>query len=192
LIILNNRGYRDADSKADGPDKTMLGEDQLKWLEQQLLKSDAKVKLVASSVPISVPTGKEYARDGWANGDNVNPNDPTGFENEFRKISDFIIEKGIKNVYFVTTDVHYADIIQYDANHDGKTDYRELISGPIGAGKSTPKSLDPTFGPERLYAEGDFFNFGVFRVDPASNKATVEIRDESGKIHFSHTFQLEN
>lgn len=91
MIILNNRGYRDPNAQADGPDKTMLGEDQLKWLEQELLESDAKIKLVATSVPISVPTGKANARDGWANANQINPNDPTGYENEFRKISDFII-----------------------------------------------------------------------------------------------------
>ncbi|MEH7436822.1 glycerophosphodiester phosphodiesterase family protein [Neobacillus drentensis] len=192
MIILNNRGYRSPNTQNDGADKTMLGVEQLEWLKQQLLTSDAKVKLVATSVPISVPTGKAMARDGWANGNQVNSNDPTGYENEFKKISDFIIEKGIKNVFFVTTDVHFADIIKYDANQDGKTDYNELISGPIGAIKINPPTLDPTFGPERLYAEGNFNNFGVFRIDPSNKEATVEIRDENGKIHFSHSYQLEN
>ncbi|QCJ44605.1 glycerophosphodiester phosphodiesterase [Bacillus sp. S3] len=192
MVILNNRGYRSPNTQADGPDKTMLGKEQVEWLKQQLLESDAKVKLVASSVPISVPTGKAMARDGWANGDNVNANDPTGFENEFKEISDFIIEKGIKNVFFVTTDVHFAEVIKYDANQDGKTDYNELISGPIGAVKINPGTLDPTFGPEKLYAEGNFFNFGVFRVDPAAKQAIVEIQDENGKVHFSHTYQLED
>ncbi|MDR6998939.1 glycerophosphodiester phosphodiesterase family protein [Neobacillus niacini] len=192
MMILNNRGYRDPNTQADGADKTMLGGEQLDWLKKQLLDSDAKIKLVATSVPISVPTGKANARDGWANGNQVNPNDPTGYENEFKKISDFIMEKGIKNVFFVTTDVHFAQVIKYDANHDGKTDYHELISGPIGAVKINPGTLDPTFSPESMYAEGNFFNFGVFKVDPATNKATVEIRDENGKTHFSHDFQLED
>ncbi|MFC4803300.1 glycerophosphodiester phosphodiesterase family protein [Neobacillus sp. GCM10023253] len=191
MMILNNRGYRSPNTQADGADKTMLGDEQLHWLKQQLLESDSKVKLIATSVPISIPTGKAMARDGWANGDNVNPNDPTGYENEFKEISDFIIEKGIKNVFFVTTDVHFAEVIKYDANHDGKADYNELISGPIGAVKINPGTLDPTFGPDKLYAEGNFFNYGVFRVDPATQQATVEIQDENGKTHFSHTFELE-
>lgn len=191
MMILNNRGYRSPNTQPDGLDKTMLGREQVEWLKQQLLESDAKVKLVASSVPISIPTGKTMARDGWANGDNVNPNDPTGFEREFKEISDFIIENEIKNVFFVTTDVHFAEVIKYDANQDGKTDYHELISGPIGAVKINPGTLDPTFGPEPLYAEGNFFNFGVFRIDPATQQATVEIQDENGQVHFSHTFQLE-
>lgn len=192
MIILNNRGYRAPNTQADGPDKTMLGNEQVEWLKKQLLESDAKVKLVASSVPISVPTGKALSRDGWANGDNVNPNDPTGYEREFKEISNFIIENDIKNVFFVTTDVHFAEVIKYDANQDGKTDYNELISGPIGAVKINPGTLDPTFGPEQLYAEGNFFNFGVFRIDPQAKQAIVEIQDENGKIHFSHTFQLED
>lgn len=192
MIILNNRGYRSPNNQPDGLDKTMLGEEQLKWLKQELLESDAKVKLVATSVPISIPTGKANARDGWANANQVNSNDPTGYENEFKKISDFIIENDIKNVFFVTTDVHFAEVIKYDANQDGTPDYHELVSGPIGAVKIKPGTLDPSFGPEILYAEGEFFNFGVFRVDPAKKQAIVEIKDENGKSHFTHTFKLED
>ncbi|TJY41160.1 glycerophosphodiester phosphodiesterase [Cohnella pontilimi] len=188
LIILNNRGYRAPNAAPDGPDKTMLGEEQLNWLFDQLEHSDAAVKLVATSVPISIPTGKAGARDGWANGE---AGDLTGFETEFRKISDFIVQKEIKNVVFVTTDTHFAEVIQYDPSGDGIADYRELVSGPIGAGRGMPGKLDPTFGPERLYAEGGFFNFGACRIDPEHKKFTVEIRDESGKVHFSQTFPLE-
>jgi hypothetical protein len=34
--------------------------------------------------------------------------------------------------------------------------------------------------------------FNVFRVDPATKQATVEIQNENGKVHFNHTFQLED
>ncbi|AIE59998.1 alkaline phosphatase D family protein [Bacillus methanolicus] len=191
LFILNNRSYRDPDTKPDGMDKTMLGQEQLEWLKKELLNSDAQVKLIASSVPISIPTGKPNARDSWANGDNINPNDNTGYEHEFAKISKFIKENNIKNVNFVTADIHYADIIQYDPDHNGTVDYREFASGPIGAGTGQPTTLDPTFGPERLYAEGGFFNFGVIKVDPGLKQLTVEIRDENGKVHFHRDFPIE-
>jgi len=97
----------------------------------------------------------------------------------------------MKNVYFVTADVHFADIIQYDPDHNGTIDYRELVSGPIGAGLGQPSTLDPTFGPEQLYAESGFFNFGVLKVDPGLKQVTVEIRDENGKIHFHRDFPME-
>jgi alkaline phosphatase D len=191
LFILNNRSYRDPNPKLDGQDKTMLGQEQLEWLKKELLKSDAQVKLIASSVPISIPTGKPNARDGWANGDNLNPNDKTGYEHEFAKISKFIVENKIKNVNFVTADVHFADIIQYDPDHNGTVDYRELASGPIGAGVGQPPTLDPTFGPERIYAEGGFFNFGVIKIDPGQKQMTVEIRDENSNVHFQRDFPIE-
>jgi alkaline phosphatase D len=191
LFILNNRSYRDPNTKPDGQDKTMLGQEQLDWLKKELLNSDAQVKLIATSVPISIPTGKPNARDGWANGDNINPNDKTGYEHEFAKISTFIMENNIKNVNFVTADVHFADIIQYDPDHNGTVDYRELISGPIGAGMGQPSTLDPTFGPERLYAEGGFFNFGVIKVNPGQKQMSVEIRDENGNVHFHRDFPIE-
>jgi alkaline phosphatase D len=191
LFILNNRSYRDPNTKLDGQDKTMLGQEQLEWLKKELLRSDAQVKLIASSVPISIPTGKPNARDGWANGDNLNPNDKTGYEHEFAKISKFIVENKIKNVNFVTADVHFADIIQYDPDHNGTVDYRELASGPIGAGVGQPPTLDPTFGPERIYAEGGFFNFGVIKIDPGQKQMTVEIRDENSNVHFQRDFPIE-
>jgi len=50
-----------------------------------------------------------------------------GYEHEFAEISKFIIENKMKNVYFVTADVHFADIIQYDPDHNGTIDYRELV-----------------------------------------------------------------
>ncbi|OMP67380.1 glycerophosphodiester phosphodiesterase [Domibacillus epiphyticus] len=191
LIVLNNRGYRDPNTQVDGPDKTMLGKEQLNWLKQELIQSDAKVKLVASSVPISIPTGKVNHRDGWANADHIDPNDPTGYETEFKQISDFILQNEIKNVNFVTTDVHYADMIQYDPDRNGSVDYRELVSGPLGAVMINPPELDPTFGPERLYAEGGFFNFGVLKVDPKEEQMTVEIRDENGNVHYKGNFPIE-
>jgi alkaline phosphatase D len=191
LIVLNNRGYRDPNTQADWPDKTMLGKEQLEWLKQELIQSDAKVKLVATSVPISIPTGKANHRDGWANADHIDPKDPTGYENEFKQISDYILQNKIKNVNFVTTDVHFADMIQYDPDHNGSVDYRELVSGPIGAVMVNPPKLDPTFGPERLYAEGGFFNFGVLKVDPKKEQITVEIRDENGKVHYQGDFPIE-
>jgi alkaline phosphatase D len=191
LIVLNNRGYRDPNTLADSAEKTMLGKEQLEWLKKELKESDAKIKLVATSVPISIPTGKPNHRDGWANADNIDPNDPTGYEHEFKQISDFILQNKIKNVNFVTTDVHFADMIQYDPDHNGKVDYRELVSGPIGAVTIQPPTLDPTFGPQRLYAEGGFFNFGVLKVDPKQQQITVEIRDENGKAHYHGIFPFD-
>jgi alkaline phosphatase D len=41
-MILNNRGYLDANTKADGADKTMIGTEQLEWLKQQLKTSGCK------------------------------------------------------------------------------------------------------------------------------------------------------
>jgi alkaline phosphatase D len=191
LFILNNRGYRDPNTQPDSHEKTMLGKEQLEWLKRELSNSDAQVKLIASSVPISIPTGKPHARDGWANGNHIDPNDQTGYEHEFAKLSTFITDNKIKNVYFVTADVHFADIIEYDPDHNGTVDYRELISGPIGAAMGQPSALDPTFGPKRLYAEGGFFNFGVIKINPERKQITAEIRDENGRVHFHIDFPIE-
>ena len=67
LFILDTRQYRDANATPDaGPapptdggeverDKSMLGREQLTWLERKLAASDATWKIVVSSVPLGLP-----------------------------------------------------------------------------------------------------------------------------------------
>lgn len=59
LFVLDTRLYRSAHRAPDGPDKTMLGREQLSWLAQALAASDATFKLVCSSVPLAHDTTGE-------------------------------------------------------------------------------------------------------------------------------------
>ena len=154
----------------------MLGSEQLDWLEQSLMNSSAIWKVISSDIPISVPTGANASilgRDGWANGNETNFSSKTGFERELQQLLEFLDDNNIKNIVFVTTDVHFPANILYevDANDDGdKLIFHELISGPLSAfrfgtpgGVPIPK-LDSTFNPKILYEEGGIFNFGYVEV----------------------------
>jgi alkaline phosphatase D len=198
VFILDARSYRSPNNLADIPNnnKTMLGSEQLHWLKQSLMDSSAIWKVISSDVPISVPTGANASilgRDGWANGNDTNYSSKTGFENELQQLLAFLDEINIKNIVFVTTDVHFPANILYeiDANGDGdKLIFHELISGPLSAfrfgipgGVPLPK-LDTTFNPKILYEEGGIFNFGYVKIQkqPEDNLVhlTSRIVDENG------------
>jgi alkaline phosphatase D len=198
VFILDARSYRSPNNLADIPNnnKTMLGSEQLHWLKQSLMDSSAIWKVISSDVPISAPTGANASilgRDGWANGNDTNYSSKTGFENELQQLLAFLDEINIKNIVFVTTDVHFPANILYeiDANGDGdKLIFHELISGPLSAfrfgipgGVPLPK-LDTTFNPNILYEEGGIFNFGYVEIQkqPEDNLVhlTSRIVDENG------------
>lgn len=202
LLILDARSYRSPNSMADKPEnnKTMLGSEQLQWLKQKLLTSSATWKVLSSDVPISVPTGSNASilgRDGWASGNETttttNSFSKTGFESELQGLLEYLDYNNIKNIVFVTTDVHFPANIRYeiDANGDGdKLIFHELISGPLSAfrfgmpgGVPIPK-LDTTFNPRLLYEEGGIFNFGYVKIQrtPEDDKVHLiaEVRGKDG------------
>lgn len=187
MFILDNRQYRDRNRKRDGLDKTMLGEKQLSWLLESLAQSPAAWKIIVSSVPLSVPTGRMAwlrGRDGWASGYLF-----TGFETELLKIIDFIRTHSVRNVLWLTTDIHFAQSTAYDPDKDGAVDFHELASGPLSAALGEPASLDPTLNPEVLYQGSGFYNFGVVRIDGKGKDLVAEIRDQKGAVRFTLTLK---
>ena len=209
LFIIDARSYRSQNHIADAPDsnKTLLGDEQLQWLRQELSNSNATWKVISSDVPISIPTGSNASilgRDGWANGNETsNYSYYTGFERELTDLFKLIDEHNIKNVVFITTDVHFPAFIRYnfDLNNDGNmTEIYELVSGPLSAfrlGVPFP-ILDDTFDPALLYGEGNIFNFGHVRIEDGRGEDNdngkphliADIRDENGMVRPGSTLDL--
>lgn len=182
LFILDTRQYRSRNADPDGPTKTMLGTAQLTWLLDSLKLSTATWKVIATSVPLSVPKGGGAAvpgNDGWAGGA-----DGTGFERERQVIVDAILNRKMKNVVFLGGDVHWVQANAYDPNQDGLVDFHEYVVGPLSArpGRLTPAS--ETLHPTRLINEGGYDNFGVVQVTKSALEVTVI--DDAGTTRFSH------
>jgi alkaline phosphatase D len=188
LLILDARSYRSPNSMTDTIEnnKTLLGREQLQWLKQSLLNSSATWKVISSDVPMSVPTGTNASilgRDAWANGNETNFSSKTGFERELQGLLKFLDDNDIKNIVFITTDVHFPANIRYevDANRDGdKLLFHELVAGPLsafqfGVPEAPLPKLDTTFNPKLLYEEGGIFNFGYVQIQK---------KLEDGKVHF--------
>lgn len=83
LFVLDTRSFREPNDRPDtGPaPKTLLGAEQRAWLLDALAGSDATWKVVVSSVPLAIPTGRPAARDGWSD-----LGGETGFEREARAL----------------------------------------------------------------------------------------------------------
>ncbi len=187
LFILDTRQYRSRNSDLDGAGKTMLGSAQLAWLIQGLETSTATWKVVATSVPLSIPKPGPPANpgfDGWAGG-----SDGTGFEHERQVIVDAILSKGLKNVVFLGGDVHYVQANSYDPDGNGVADFHEFVAGPLSArpGRMTPPS--PGLHPTSLVNDGGYFNFGLVRATRTSFEASFI--DDTGKTRFSHRVQAQ-
>jgi alkaline phosphatase D len=182
LLIVDARSNRSRNDMQDTPEnhKSMLGNQQLKWLEYNLLNSNVTWKVISSDVPISIPTGanaSKFGRDGWANGIDLDFSSKTGFERELGQLMKFIDDNNIKNVVFVTTDVHFPAILKYnsDVNRDGDpVNVYEIVSGPLSAfrfglpGAPLPM-LDSTFQPSILYVEGGIYNFAYIKIEKQSD-----------------------
>ena len=196
LLILDARSERSRNDVTDTLEnnKTMLGAEQLIWLKDKLLHSNSTWKVISSDIPMSIPTGvnsAKFGRDGWANGMSLDFSSQTGFEKELEKIMKFIDDNNIKNVVFVTTDVHFPIILKYNADMNGDGDpvnIYEIVSGPLSAftlGIPFAPLLmpDPTFRPTIFYVEGGIFNFVYIQIvegNDGKSHMLVDIIGEDG------------
>jgi alkaline phosphatase D len=202
IFVLDTRSYRDANSAPDSPGqpKTMLDSEQLAWLKEALVRSDATWKVIVSSVPMSIPTGfpPTNGRDGWANFDQE-----TGFENELLGILRYMAENGIDNPVWITTDVHFAEAFRYSPFPDHpEFAVHEIATGPMNSGIFPNRNVDPTLTPEVLFFHGPaspndvtnwaeakrWFNFGVLDVE-RDGDLTAEVVDTAGDLQFSLTLE---
>lgn len=182
IFILDTRQYRSRNGDPDGPQKTMLGERQLEWLLDGLAQSTATWKVIASTVPLSVPKkapAHTPGSDGWANGE-----DGTGFETELKRIADSIVSRRMSNVVWLAADVHFVEANAYDVDRDGRDDFHEFVAGPLSAAGGRMAPPRSPFGIRTLVYEGGYRNFGLVRADETS--FDVAIIDETGHRRFSY------
>ena len=181
-----------------GPASAFLGSTQLEWLKGALKGSKATWKIVAADMPLGLvvydDSRARTGSDAVANGDN---GAPLGRELEIADLLAFIKREAIRNVHWITADVHYAATHRYDPNRAQFADFLpfyEFVSGPLCAAGSGPSELDKTFGPHIVFqhaaptgrsgiapSEGGC-HFGHVRIDGKSGAMTVTHRDALGGV----------
>lgn len=137
LSMLDLRSYRsqqarDVDGPVDDPARTITGDLQMSWLKEQLTVPDVQWKLVGSSVmmapvvrpPVSEPvaraldelTGVPRADPG--RGQPLSLDSWSGYTADQREVWDHLSANGVKDVVFLTGDVHtaWANEVPLDAS----------------------------------------------------------------------------
>ena len=118
----------------------LLGRQQLDWLKAGLEDSRATWKVVAADMPLGLNVGDGATAEGlprWevvANGD---PGAAKERELEFVELLAYLKQRRVRNVVWLTADVHYCAAHYYDpskAAFRGFDPFWEFVAGPLNAG----------------------------------------------------------
>jgi alkaline phosphatase D len=201
IFMLDERSYRGPNTEnrqtEQSAETAFIGNPQVRWLKNQLRKSTATWKVIASDMPIGlvVPDGPTNF-ENLANGDGP----ALGRELELADLLRFIKQNNIRNVVWLTADVHYAAAHYYDPNKAQFQDFKpfwEFVAGPINSGTFGPNKLDNTFGPEVKFLSiptdlkanrppSDGFQFfGTVKIDGDTEVMTVALINLEGKTLYS-------
>jgi alkaline phosphatase D len=199
VFVLDMRSYRGPNSPnrqtAAAEDSAILGASQVAWLQRALAASTATWKIIASDMPLGV-----VVPDGPSDFEAVANRDdgaPLGRELEIAGLLKFIRDRRIRNVVWITADVHYCAAHHYSPARAKFTEFDpfwEFVAGPLHAGTFGPNALDATFGPEVRFVgippgmkpnrppSEPYQFFGLGRVDRRTRALTMELHNVSGKI----------
>jgi alkaline phosphatase D len=185
VFMIDMRSYRDSSwNKGEDRDTCILGAAQLTWLKRELAASNAVWKVIAADLPIGL-----ISLDAVALGDGP----PERREHEIADLLSFLKHAGVRNIVWLTADMHYTAAHHYDPSRAVFTDFEpfwEFVSGPLHAGTWGPGKLDNTFGPAAMYQNGCSAEqgenlapcfglqfFGRVGIDGKSGVMTVMLKD---------------
>jgi alkaline phosphatase D len=157
----------------DDPKKTLLGDEQWRWLKHQL-KKPADVRLIASSIQI-IPDKK--GMDEWGN-----------FPRERKKLFDLIGSTGAKGVILLTGNVHFAELSKsktagypfFELTSSGMTHVNEVYARATNEYRIAGPFID--------------HNVGLVEIDwekAPSPLITLKVIGEEGRTGFSHSVRLD-
>lgn len=124
LSMLDLRTYRDEQvgtdlGAADDPDRSIIGREQLGWLQQGLASTRSQWKLIGNPVmiaPVLVPPLPTEVTDAITETTGVLPADGApynvdqwdGYQADRRRVLRFLADRGIQDTVFLTGDIHSA------------------------------------------------------------------------------------
>ena len=162
---------------------------------------------MASDLPLGLNVGDGQLPNGearWEGAANGEPGGPKGRELEIAGLLGHLKRQRVRNVVWLTADVHYCAAHYYDPASAAFRDFDgfwEFVSGPLNAGTFGPSTLDGTFGPQVMFVKtpppgqanlspySGLQFFGEVNIDAQSEEMTVDLRDIDGTSVFSRTLQ---
>lgn len=206
VFALDMRSYRGANGEnmqtVSGPDTAFLGNRQVQWLADALARSTATWKVIAADMPLSIVVAHQEGRhEAVANGDDGTAR---GRELEIAGLLRTLKQRGVRNVVWVTADVHYCAAHAYDPARAQAKDFDpfwEFVAGPAHAGTFAPGPIDHTFGPEVKFTgvpadlkpnrppDAGFQFFGLIEAEPRSRVLTVALINTAGTRVFEQRLE---
>ena len=204
IFFLDLRSYRSANQDASG--RALLGARQTEWLKAELKRSKAVWKVMASDMPVGLVEWDDFSRKSGSESVSDGYNGvPDGREIEFASLLRFIRDQDIRNIVWLTADVHYTAAHYYDPNRAKYQEFLpfwEFISGPLHSGTYGAKPLDKTFGPQLRFqkaapggaaqnlppTDGLQF-FGRVDIHGRSGEMTVRLMDRQNVELFAVTLE---
>lgn len=172
IIMLDTRTYRSDLERNPTPKtpldkfvptsdstKTVLGEEQWKWLEEEL-KKPAEIRLLVSSIQV-LP--EKHGFEKWAN-----------FPHERKRLLDLLKKTGAKNAVILSGDRHLAEVSRLEVPGHGSI--YDITSSSL----NSPTNIEKEVNPLRV---GNFIakeNFGLVQIDWAQKKIHFDLRNIQG------------
>jgi alkaline phosphatase D len=207
LFVVDMRSYRGPNTAnlqtMPDADTAILGREQLEWLKAGLRRSRAAWKIVAADMPIGLNVGDGTTSTGqprWEAVANGEPGSAKGRELEIAELLSHLRRHRVRNVVWLTADVHYCAAHYYDPNRAAFRDFDgfwEFVAGPLNAGSFGPNTLDGTFGPQVVFVKAPppgqvnlspysgLQFFGEVNISAYGGEMTVDLRDINGTSVFS-------
>ncbi|MFN0302767.1 MAG: alkaline phosphatase D family protein [Burkholderiales bacterium] len=208
VFVLDMRTYRGPNSfnlqAAPSAETDFLGAVQLGWLKRELKASRALWKVIAADMPVGLVIGDGKDAQGRARFEGSSNGDGPvlGREFELADLLRYIKREGVKNVVWVTADVHYCAAHLYDpakAQFNDFDPFWEFVAGPLNAGSFGPNGLDNTFGPQVIFQkfpsspnQSPFAGlqfYGEIVIDADRGSLTAALNDIDGKEVFTRSLQ---
>lgn len=207
MFVVDMRSYRGPNTHnlqtSETEESAFMGRPQIAWLLDGLKRSKSVWKVIAADMPISlhVGDGKDAGgRDRWEASANGDDGAPIGREIEIARLLREIKRAGIRNVVWLTADVHYTAAHYFDpakARFSDFSPFWEFVSGPLNAGGFGPNKTDATFGMQVMYQKapnevnapptnGMQF-FGQVDIDAKTRAMTVTLKDLAGASLYTKT-----
>lgn len=187
IWMVEGRDYRSPNAMPDGPDKTLWGEEQLKWLKNSLLESQADFKILVSPTPMVGPDDARK-RDNHVNHDGFRTEGDTFFK--WLKENDFLN----KNFYIICGDRHW----KYHSIHP--LGFQEFSCGAlvdqnsrIGRSPGDRASSDPEALISQPFSDtqptGGFLRVAVKPGDQTDNVPVIDfdLFDQYGKLLYRYS-----
>jgi hypothetical protein len=172
--VLDQRSHKTDPEAEDGPDKTLLGRRQRRWLFDSLARSQAPFKVVCS--PCTIFLGGNSRDGNWSN----------GFAAERDLLLEHVDRRVTGTTIFLTGDTHLTGVFDSDERFEAR-------AAPVGIPKPNDITLTDPFAADDLrdqpgvaYA-GDECHFTL--IDVRRKELHLQLVREDGEVPYSRSFK---